>query len=60
MEDSFISCRGEDVNNAIRRAPLYMEKIVKAMHDGIASSYVSNLKKCRALSHIVEIMRAMQ
>ena len=39
MEDGYISRRGEDVSNAIRRAPSCMEE-VKAMRKGIASSYV--------------------
>ena len=48
------------MSNVMRRAPPYMEEIVKVMRDGIASSYVGDLRRRRAPSHVVEVMRAMR
>ena len=40
--------------NAMRTATLCIEEVVKIMRDGIAPSYVGDLRKRRALSHVVE------
>ena len=44
------------MSNAMRRAPLRIEE-VKAMRDGIAPSYVGDLRKRRALSYIGDLRR---
>ena len=59
VEDGYISCRGEDVSNVMRRAPSCMEEMVKAMRDGIALLYVGDLRRRKAPSHVVEVMRVM-
>ena len=48
VEDGYISCRGEDVSNAMRRTLLYMEEMVKAMRNGITPLYVGDLRRYRA------------
>ena len=60
IEDGYISCRGKDVSNVMRRALSCIEKVVKAMRDSITLLYVDNLRRCRALFYVVEVMRAMQ
>ena len=60
VEDGYIICRGEDMSNAMRRAPSCMEEMVKVMRDGIAPLYVGDLRRRKAPSHVMEVMRAMQ
>ena len=60
MEDGYISRRGEDVSNVMRRAPSCMEEMVKAMRNGIAPLYVGDLRRRKAPSYVVEVMRAMR
>ena len=60
VENGYISCRRKDVNNAMRRAPLCMEKMVKAICDGIVPLYVGDLRRRKALSHVLKIMKVIQ
>ena len=46
--------------NAMRRILLYIEEMVKILHNGINSLYVDALKRRRAPSHVMEVMKAMQ
>ena len=43
----------------MRRILLCIEEMVKAMRNGIAPSYVDDLKRRKAPSHVVEVIRAM-
>ena len=73
--DGYIFHRGEDVGNAMRRAPSCMEELVKVIckdvaplyvvkkvrtrRNSIALSYIGDLRRRRASSHLVEVIRAM-
>ena len=59
IENGYISCRGENVSNAMRRAPLCIEKMVKSMCNSIVLLYVGDLRRRRALSQILIVMRAI-
>ena len=46
--------------NAMRTATLCIEEVVKTMRNKIAPLYVGNLRKHRALSHVVKRMKTMR